>query len=54
VLLEPPLVYLAKDRIEALREEARTHWLISLVKQKPEPKKPKPSVQTRKTPTRAT
>jgi hypothetical protein len=54
VLLEPPMVLLTKDRIEALREEAKTHWLISLAKQKPESKKPKPSTQTRKTPSRAT
>jgi hypothetical protein len=52
-LLEPPMVMQAKDRLEALRAEAKTHWLISLVRQKPESKKPKPSVQTRKTPTRA-
>ncbi len=53
-LLEPPMVFLVKDRIEALRKEAKTHWLISLVKQKPEPKKPRASEQTRKTSTRAT
>jgi hypothetical protein len=38
VLLEPPLVMLALDRIEALREEAKTHWLISLARSKSDPK----------------
>ena len=37
-MLEPVLVALAMNRIEALRAEAKIHWLISQVR--PKPKKP--------------